>query len=116
MSVWCVVLLVASTAHARSITNADEDKVCPFNSQGVFPDCSCESGSQFNPIHNVCPPKSLESFAGSCPDNSTGWLLTNKQTNKHVASILDLNSDCIIYAIKMRVYCLKKNRALMISS
>jgi len=72
LSVWLVGLLAVSTTHARIIGKAGEDKVCPFNSSGDYPNCVCESGSQFNPIHNVCPPKSLESFAGSCPDNSTG--------------------------------------------
>lgn len=67
-----IVLCMTLTVHARGIGKKDDEKVCPFNSSGDYPNCICNSGSQFNRVHDICPPESLESYAGSCPDNSTG--------------------------------------------
>lgn len=58
--------------NARGIEKRDVDKVCPVGSSGVYPSCTCENGSQFNEVHNECPPRSLESLAGSCPNDASG--------------------------------------------
>lgn len=60
------------TVNARVVEKRDVDKVCPVGSTGVYPNCVCENGSQFNQVHNECPTRSLESLAGSCPSDSTG--------------------------------------------
>lgn len=60
------------SVQARNIAKRDAYKSCPSNGHGEYPNCVCESGSQFNEVHNICPAKSLESLAGSCPDDSTG--------------------------------------------
>lgn len=62
---------------ARRITKRDIVKSCPPNTSGEYPQCVCENGAQFNEIHNICPPRSLESLGGSCPDDSTGELTQN---------------------------------------
>lgn len=67
-----IITMTTVSVHARDIVKRDAHKSCPTNSHGEYPNCVCESGSQFNEIHNICPGKSLESLAGSCPDDSTG--------------------------------------------
>lgn len=65
---------MAVAVQARRITKRDLVKSCPPNTSGEYPHCVCENGAQFNEIHNICPPRSLESLGGSCPDDSTGEL------------------------------------------
>lgn len=60
------------SVQARDIGKRESSIPCPSNSRGEYPNCVCESGEQFNAIHSICPAKSLESLAGSCPDDSTG--------------------------------------------
>lgn len=64
--------MIIASVHARNIVKRDAYKSCPVNSQGEYPNCVCATGSQYNEIHNICPAKSLESLAGSCPDDSSG--------------------------------------------
>lgn len=65
--------MIIASVHSRGIVKRDVyGKSCPVNSHGDYPSCVCESGSQYNEIHNICPAKSLESLAGSCPDDSSG--------------------------------------------
>ncbi|XP_055294944.1 uncharacterized protein LOC129564810 [Sitodiplosis mosellana] len=67
-----VTSLLMLSVNARGTVKRDVDKVCPGGSSGVYPRCECANGSQYNEVHNECPPKSLESLAGSCPSDSTG--------------------------------------------
>lgn len=67
-----VASLLLLTVSARQIEKRDVNKVCTSGSSGDYPNCVCENGSQFNRVHNVCPPRPLESLTGSCPDESTG--------------------------------------------
>lgn len=69
-----IILITVSivSVQARGIVKRDVHRPCPSNSRGDYPNCVCDSGAQFNEIHNICPGKSLESLAGSCPDDSTG--------------------------------------------
>lgn len=67
---------------ARGIQKRDVSKACPSNSRGEYPNCVCDSGEQFNEVHNICPAKSLGSLSGSCPDDSTGKFRTIKMYKK----------------------------------
>lgn len=72
-----VTSLLVLTVNARGLLKRDvENRVCPVGSSGSYPSCVCENGSQFNEVHNECPPRSLESLAGSCPRDSSGLVMT----------------------------------------
>lgn len=67
-----VASLLMLTVSAAKIGKRDVDKVCPSGSSGIYPQCVCDNGSQFNQVHDICPPQELESLSGSCPNDSTG--------------------------------------------
>lgn len=75
---------------ARGIVKRDIEKTCPPSSSGEYPNCVCESGAQFNEIHNVCPPRSLESLAGSCPDDSTGEIYQRNKWSLSFNTLVEL--------------------------
>lgn len=74
MMLFTILIITVTTVsvQARGIAKRDVHRSCPTNARGEYPNCVCESGSQFNEIHNICPAKPLESLAGSCPDDSSG--------------------------------------------
>lgn len=78
--------MIIASVHSRNIVKRDAYRSCPVNSRGDYPNCACESGSQYNEIHNICPAKSLESLAGSCPDDSSG-----EYSDEHVAYSLNMD-------------------------
>lgn len=76
-TLWCTVLIALSlgSVQARDIVKRDVHRLCPSNSRGEYPNCVCDSGTEFNEVHSICPGQPLESLAGSCPDDSSGEII-----------------------------------------